>query len=352
MNARQIIDAALAAFASDGDDDQVVDAMAAAGVDRDLAAEALVFVPLAFGRAAFSGAGPEFPASYSAAGVERDLADHPLYLEALAAAGRCDRRLFRDVVLRSSETAALNSAAHAGSKLEDLIVSPPVLSTDPARGRAELETALRLHLDPESRRAARMTREVFEAHGPESGAAEVTARVYSGSVRPGFVTLQLDVELAHPDLGDRRVLESSGGVGDGTAAALGNAFEKFCRGALHPILGGVIDASLGGDQVEVCERDGWRLTLGPLLHQWKVPDGVDYWKLFDALIDRLLASGPAREIHWLRVYYMQGPDGPFGYDVLLDNEVWDDGVALVTGWPWPFEGDAYGVRHFAVLAPA
>jgi hypothetical protein len=353
MTANEIIEAALGALAEigpDQSDDRIKDAMTAAGVDADLAAEALVFLPLAFGRVAFANAGPDFPATYKAGDRERDLADHPLYLEALAAAGRCDRDVFRAVVMRSSETHALNKAAHAGSQLEDLVFAPPVFADDPGRGRAELESNVRVLLTPESRRVAAMTREIIASHG---GAADVDARVYSGVARSGFVAVQLDVEVRHSRLGDRRVIESCGGAGDTTGAAVGNAVEKFCRGSLHAILGGIIDPALAGDQVEVEveERAGWRLTLGPLLTQFKMPASFEYGPLFDALIERFLAGDPSPELHWLRVYAMRGRDGFYGHDVLLDNDEWPGGVEVITGWSWPPTDDAYAIRHLVVLEP-
>jgi hypothetical protein len=49
---------------------------------------------------------------------------------------------------------------------------------------------------------------------------------------------------------------------------------------------------------------------------------------------------------------MRGEDGPLGYDVLLDNEPWPDGARIVTEWPWPWEGQAYGIRSFSMMLPS
>jgi hypothetical protein len=101
--------------------------------ERD-AQRLLAFVPLAFGRVLVDKLPIRFPETVIVIerGTEREsrLADEPLFTLAidLARRGTLTRDQFSALALRSAEMRALNKALNAGSKPEDLLVSPPVVT--------------------------------------------------------------------------------------------------------------------------------------------------------------------------------------------------------------------------------
>jgi hypothetical protein len=254
-------------LAEGNDDEHVLATLRAEGIADAIARRIVIFLPLAFGRRFLGGigdgGGPRLSRTYAVhtSSHEHTLAEDPVYIEALAHAARADEESFRAIALRSSEVDAVNSALHSGSRIEDLVLSPPTLLEafpEPERGgpadaATPFESNARVYLAPESALAREWIDAALEAHGAK---ASIGAADWSGITRPPTFFLQLDVRMHGAVLGERSVLESVGGVGDSVEAAIKNAFDKFCVGALHPLLACIVDEGLGGDQVEWVTREG------------------------------------------------------------------------------------------------
>lgn len=379
MDLSEVVELAIETLVRGGlEDDEVVTTLIEAGISRAIASRVLVFVPMAFAQAMLGGrTGATFGASYmvrspDGSTTEHVLAEEPVFVEALAAAQReragADRLA---VAARSAEFNAINKALHGGSELADLQLGstvvwasslPPFDAGDPppiSYAKVELPA-------PSSRLEQRLG-EVLEAHGLRGvagpsgyeveGRIKVEGAVFSSRTGAGAFIVQLDVCVETPGLAGRMLVESCAGVGSTIDAAVHDGFSKFCRGALHPVLAALVDESLGHDQVEwetwTRGDEIWRVCMGPLLQQSSVPAAVDYAQFLDALRAQWLVDSPrATEPHWLRVWYMMGPEGRFGAEVLLDNDSWDAGVAVLDAARWPIVGETYALRHFMVLLPA
>jgi hypothetical protein len=95
------------------------------------ARRAISFLELAFGRVLLERLGVELSAVAVIDGRDVALADDPVYRAALAHAHAVDAsgpaELYRTLALRSAEVAAVNQALNAGSRPQDLVLSPPNL---------------------------------------------------------------------------------------------------------------------------------------------------------------------------------------------------------------------------------
>lgn len=373
------IELAIDAFQREGiEDGEVVEALVGRGVSPALAGRIVAFLPMAFAQTALSGpTGATFGTTYvrrdeDGATTEHALAEEPVFVEALAAAQRDWGSAARSAVAgRSAELDAINAALHHGSRLEDLELGPTVIPSArlPPLDAAERDLVSRAHVElvAESSRLRRRLGELLRAHGlvggpgasgyEVAGVIAVDGAVWSWRTGPGYLIVQIDVRVAAPRLGGRAIVESCGGVGATIEAAVGDAFSKFCRSSLHPLLAALVDESLGHEQVEWETWTGgdrsWRACLGALLRQSTVPAEVGYAELLDALRARWLADpSPIAAPHWLRVWFMMGPEGRIGTEVLLDNEPWAPGLAVLDAAPWPITGQTYVLRHFLVVLPA
>jgi hypothetical protein len=114
------------------EDHTVIEALVASGIDSNDAEWLVALLPVAFTRVLFKSGGPSFADTYqcmredgSVSGEHR-LSDEPIFVHALAIADTADRETMLAVAGRSAELNAINKALHAGSKLENLVLSPPI----------------------------------------------------------------------------------------------------------------------------------------------------------------------------------------------------------------------------------
>lgn len=137
MTAREAILLAMPVFAAHGRGGlfAVRTELERAGVPRQLAAEVVEFLPLAFARALLDGMGVRFAEHYvrqtSGGRVigRKLLADEPVFREGLAAADEvsADGAAFMAVAGFSREYRAVNAELNAGARAEDLGCVPPVV---------------------------------------------------------------------------------------------------------------------------------------------------------------------------------------------------------------------------------
>lgn len=335
---------AIAAFHAnpDADDAALVALLRAAGLPH--ADRAVTMLPLAFGRRILDGL-VDLPATcveVDAGGRPRrsgPLADDPIYAAAdQIARAEGSRDDAERIGLRSAEVRAVNQALHAGAKPEDLVLSPPTLQID--------DDAPPVPGVPPAPDAQALIDELVAAHGAPP--LSLHARTFPRAVEHGRVQLQLDVVTP---VGERWINESFAGLGATIHAALGDATRKFASGSLHVLLAALVDRGLGAGQVEWERWGAFDACLGPLLRMWSdtAPGLGDF---LDALRARVVAATLSREVHWLRTFVATDGARILGFDLLLDNDPWPPGVALLQGWPWPASDRTYALRHFLVLVPA
>ncbi|WNG37225.1 hypothetical protein F0U61_28785 [Archangium violaceum] len=142
---------AVAAFVapSDRDDELIYEELRSQGATPLEAEKLVAYLPLAFGQVLVQHMGPRFPDSalFVTAGTRNErpvfLPEDPLWCESIRLAeeaiadGSLTRDQFNAIALRSSTLHALNNALNAGSKPEDLVFAPSVITLS-AEAAAEL----------------------------------------------------------------------------------------------------------------------------------------------------------------------------------------------------------------------
>ncbi len=186
------------------------------------------------------------------------------------------------------------------------------------------------------------------------------SKVFQHAQRPQDA-IQLDVSVRSEQfLGNRTLVEAFAGAGNSIDEAVHNAFGKFCQASLHAIMAAFIDRSLGEDQVEWehwgNENHGWEVCLGPLLLQSSLQQGSDgdsegYNNLLNTIREAFL-SRESNHPHWLRLFRGSLDGKCMGREVLLDNEPWPSGEAILDQWPFPAMPGYYSLRQFLIANPS
>jgi hypothetical protein len=344
--------AGIAAFLqgeSPPDDADVYTTLTRRGVEPWLAERLLVFLPVAFGRVLLGAVTAS--ADFVDGEVTRPLAGDPVFQAATARAATANRDEVRRIGLRSSEVTAVNEALNAGSAAADLELLPLTLPQPlPPMGTGNGGV-------PSVREAfAGLLREHgFAVDGSRVGALEFDAQVFPRP--PGRqLMVQVDFVVRHPALARDRIVESFAGVGATWQDALGQTVRKFGQGSLHPILAVLLDRSAGADQVE-WERlshpgGAFDVCLGPLLGLYSATPPAPIGPLLAALLAALGGVPLSRTVHSLRVFTMHQDRTPMTAEVLLDNQPWAAGQAIVAAARYEGPPGLVGSRLFALLTPA
>lgn len=115
----------------------LLEALLAHGINRPVAVQLIMLVPLAYGRAGLANSGVRFSDYFICMGPngrpkrECKLNSLAVWNESIAFArkeidsGACGAAALA-IAGRSPETNAINQALHGGEKIEDLVISPPV----------------------------------------------------------------------------------------------------------------------------------------------------------------------------------------------------------------------------------
>lgn len=323
----------VAAFMSNPDagHDELVAALRAAGVPR--AHHACAIVPLAFGRQILEGL-VRLPETYMIEGREVAFADDPIYVAAREQARHASRAQLERIGLFSAEVDAVNRALHAGSKPEDLIIGPSLVTRDASVSEGDDAGELA--------QPGAIVEELLAAHGAKLA---FETRLFPSHVIIGRVQHQLDIVI------DGRIVESFAGLGKTVNDALRDALDKFARGSLHVLLATLVGREHGRDQVEWERVGDFELCSGPLLRLWSADPAIHYADVLDAI--KGVLDGLPSAVHWVRVFIAIDEDGtPYEtIDGLVDNEPHPALVELLRRWPWPRGERAYALRHFFMLSP-
>jgi hypothetical protein len=132
---RDSINSAVQIFRSnpESSDDEIFNRFLESGIERLVATQLIVLLPLAYGRVVLSEMGASFPNTYICIGAngksgrQRSLNSLPLWVDAVGFA-RQDAEPPFPIASRSAEVRVANEALLNGSKLENLVWSPPVFT--------------------------------------------------------------------------------------------------------------------------------------------------------------------------------------------------------------------------------
>jgi hypothetical protein len=346
------VEAGIAAFLAGDEppsDADVAQTLTGQGVEPWLVRRLVVFLPLAFGRRLLQDV--TFDATFLDGPVTRPLADEPVFTMAIARAAVAHRGEVERIALRSSEFNAVNQALYGGSKLSDLVLGPVALAEPlPPAGTGTGGVP-----SPKEAFAAFLAGHGFPVEdGSRIGDFQFDARVFPHA-RPSGVLLQVDYEVRHPALATHRLLESFGGGGGTWHDAIGQTIQKFERASLHAIIATFLDRSACQDQVtwERYEHPSgqFELCLGSQLHLYSPGPPAEFGPVFDALLAALRDVALSPAVHALRVFTCHQEGALTTNEVLLDNEPWEAGQAVVTGAHWQVPGVMVGTRVFSLLVP-
>ncbi len=181
--------------------------------------------------------------------------------------------------------------------------------------------------------------------------------VFEGPPNNGTTAVQLDIAASSPRIDPRFIIESTAGFGPDRAAAERDAFGKFLLGSFHVLLTALADHSCESNPAEWLQwgsgSASWAVCEGRLLLAQGVqpePTPTPYPEFYERLQQAFLATA-SREVHWVRVFLASHRRELIGAEVLLDNEPWAEGVALLTGQDWDCPDEFRSLRHFFIAFP-
>ena len=334
------------------DDDEVRAILERAGVAPWLAQRLVLFLPLALGRRLLAGA--TLTKTFRDGEVERPLSDEPVYAAAEARSHRAGKQELEVIGLRSSEVHAVNTALNHGSRLEDLVLSPPTFVSpllDAGRGHGGVPSPRQAFADFLSAHGhALKEREGALCCGP----LQIDARVFPRP-RENVVSAQVDFAVKHPALAVPWLLESFGGMAATWQGAIGQNIEKFERGSLHVLIEALLARGSCPDQVswERVEHPGgaFEACLGGQLVLYCGAPAADLGPLLEGIKAALAGRPLSHAVHALRLYVCFDGEKMLSHEALLDNEPWEEGAALVAGHGWPRVERLWGSRLFLLLVP-
>ncbi|MFI0406796.1 DUF6348 family protein [Actinomadura sp. 3N508] len=342
------VEAGVAAFCAGAEppsDGEVRDRLTGAGVEPWLAERLLLFLPMAFTRRLLREVA--YPDEVEAPGGRVDLRAEPVFVAALARAERADRGEIERIAVRSAEFNAINSSLGDGARLADLEIGATRLARD-------LEPARPGDGGVPSPRA--VFEDLLRGHGvPLGGETKVDAKLFVHPAPEGLVLVQIDFAVSHPALATPWLVESFAGHGATWRDAIGWALRSFERGALHPIVDGLLRSGAAPDQVER-ERyehpDGaFELVLGAQINLFADRPVPSAAPLLDRLLEALRSQPLTRKVHGLR-FFVAHHDGRLETnEVLLDNQEWSGGKAVVADSAAPLPEGRVAVRLFGLLVP-
>ncbi len=163
--------------------------------------------------------------------------------------------------------------------------------------------------------------------------------------------IRFDVEV---DIGNERIIqESFVGIAEDINSAIGQAYSNFLAGSFHVLLAGLIghkceqvegESFEAGNRVRVILENGVQIKSSIKLMDTK---GVLGW--YDAFVDAIMKQKFDDRPHWVRVYVAQNENQIMVTECLLDNEEWQQGISVLSGYNWPFMASFYSVRMFVMI---
>ncbi|MGP4028394.1 DUF6348 family protein [Actinomadura sp. 3N407] len=187
------------------------------------------------------------------------------------------------------------------------------------------------------------------------GETRVDATLFVHPAPAGVVMAQVDFAVSHPALATSWLVESFAGHGATWREAIGGALRTFERGSLHPIVDGLLRPGAAPEQVvrERYEHPGgaFELVLGAQLTMFTDRPVPSAGPLLDRLSEALRQVPLTPRVHGLRLFVAYHDGRLQTNEVLLDNEPWPGGEAVVAGSPAPLPDGRVAVRLFGLLVP-
>ncbi|KFU81821.1 hypothetical protein SAMN04489729_0311 [Amycolatopsis lurida] len=325
-------------------DDVFWERLTGAGVEPWLAERLLVFLPMAYVRRLLPDV--TYPEAVRDSRGQVLLAQEPVFVAAFDRAQYASRAEFERIAFRSSTFAVINEALNSGSQLADLELAEPVLFKD-------LEPAA------EGDGGVPSPQAIFEAflreHGiPLGEDARVDTNLVVHPAPEGVVMAQIDFAVSHPALAEPWLVESFAGHGPTWREAIGRAVNMFSRGALHPLIEGLLLPSAAADQVQRERYEhpagAFELVLGAQITMFSetVPSVEP---LLDRVLEALRAEELSRKVHGLRLFVAHNDGVLLNSEVLLDSRPWSGGEAVVAAHPALLAEGRVATRVFGLLVP-
>jgi hypothetical protein len=190
----------------------------------------------------------------------------------------------------------------------------------------------------------------------DNGQLELNAEIFDHTAPPGNFTVVLEIQAYSKLLGNQPILECFAGVGMSRERAITDAFGKMLLGSFHVLIEGLANHTCNEKQVDI-EKWGnvgatWEVYSGSLLTQGSGNPALSdaYPKFFSQLTTLFVGTVPAGA-HWVRVFLGSYNDQIQTIEVLLDNELWQQGQALLTAQNWSCTADYQSLRHFFLALP-
>ncbi|GAA3967117.1 DUF6348 family protein [Mucilaginibacter dorajii] len=143
---------------------------------------------------------------------------------------------------------------------------------------------------------------------------------------------------------------------------IGLTFQDQVKSALHNYIDSIfltiIDSfseSHNPDFDFMVNTDGkdvlWHPKFGSMLLQGKWDEQPIGEPLFELLNKQIPDKLTSNKINWLKIYLFKRDNEPIIGDCLLNNQPWDEGMALVSQYAnsWNVEGDFKGIKQFIMF---
>ncbi|MCO4769380.1 MAG: hypothetical protein KDA24_05065 [Deltaproteobacteria bacterium] len=336
------------------------DKLARLGVEPWLASRLLLWLPVAFGRAALDDV--TFADAYTvddAPAATLLASEDPIYAAAVERAKTMTRDEAKVIAARSAELTVISNYLTAEEKagraagFTDVPVPQLSLATAlPPLGEGDGGV-------PEPR--AFLAR-FFAAHdlavaevpgqGFTCGDLEGDVRVFPKFEQPPLCG-QVDYRFSHPRLVADVAIESNAAVGETWKDAIHHSLRNFVQSSLHVIMATLITPELGRDQVAwelwPHHTGSYKACLGA--HFFTGGDPVDIGPLVNALRLAFVEEPAERDVHTVRMFTGRKGAKVYGEEVLLDGEPWEAGLHALREFGWPRRDTFYSSRLFLMLTP-
>jgi hypothetical protein len=371
------------------EDSQVFQLLLKDGIDPEIAAHIVDYLPIAYARSMFSTSGARFPDTFQRTDKdgnllsEQTLTSEPAWNEVFAYAqldmqnGISTQDLLA-IASRSSEYNAASQALSKGENLSDCTFSPLILLHPEIdlKGIERIqktlsEKYLQLQLKRNNKNGI-LASIITEHHIPITESGEyiqidgtdvlLQAIAHPRKALPKGASVQLDIVIRSQKLlGNRVLCESFVDIGDNLEDAINQAFRSFKFASLRAILSVFINRDLeaGQDQWDEWSNNqrSWNVCFGPLTLKMspavaieKIINNESYRSFLKALRDAYLRE-VSFDMHWLRIYRGSLHGKIISREILLDGEHWKSGEAIMDKWERMPGPDFYSIRQFMIAVP-
>ena len=190
----------------------------------------------------------------------------------------------------------------------------------------------------------------------EEGRVVLEARVIDRDAAASQATVVLEICVHSPELGERPIVECFAGWGATRDLAVAAAFGKMLLGFLHVVMEGLTSHACEDGQSDIEHWAGvdaaWTICSGALVGQHSGESTLtgtypSFMTQLTSLFERSVGPGP----HWVRVFLAAYDGKVQAGEVLLDNEVWQEGLDLLLAQPWQATDEYQSTRHFFLALP-